>query len=318
MSETSPTAISHHLNAWLLIKKESKSHHTFAASKSAAKAFLRAVGNIPLPTLTEAHYSIFLRALKSYHARTEQLYATLIFGWFVYLGAKEIMPINISKLKYARENEQRRPGKRLRDFDHAALEQLKQSILGVQVGESALAQARAKAMVILAMESGLRVSELCKLRVGDLDLDHLRGKVIGKRDKQRRFPFTQKSVRAIQVYLRMRQRLEPDRGKDLKPSEIPVFVSHSKRGHSKLTPMDTDTARMDLAGMVTTLIGSTESPITPHVLRHFAGNELRKATGDLEIVRILLGHESMDTTKGYMHVEDEEALETYQRTFSSK
>ena len=318
MSDTSHPTIGHSLNAWLSIKKESKSLHTFNASKSAAKAFLRAVGNIPLPSLTEDHYSIFLRSLKSYHARTEQLYATLMFGWFEYLNAKEIKSFNISKLKYARENEQRRPGFRLRKFDRAALERLKECVVDFEFKKDDLPAARAKAVVILALDSGLRVSEFCKLRVGDLDFEHLQGSVIGKRDKERRFPFTRKSMRAIQSYLNMRKRLEPDRGKETKPSEVPVFVSHSKRGHSKLEPMDTDTARLDLARIVTLLPVLAKDPITPHVLRHFAGNELRKATGDLEIVRILLGHTSIDTTKGYMHVEDEEALETYQRTFGNE
>jgi len=315
----SPTVtIGHHLNAWLTMKKTSKSEHTFNASKSAAKAFLRAVGNIPLPSLTENHYSIFLRALKSYNARTEQLYSTLIFGWFVYLGAKDIKTFNISKLKYARENEQRRPGKRLRKFDRSALEQLKERVVDFEFKKDDLPSARAKAMVILALESGLRVSELCKLRMGDLDFEHRRGSVIGKRDKERWFPFTQKSIRAIQTYLNMRKRLEPDRGKESKPSDVPVFVSHSKRGHSKLEPIDTDMARLDLSKIVMLLPIISKNPITPHILRHFAGNELRKATGDLELVSFLLGHESMETTKGYMHVEEDEALETYQRVFGAE
>lgn len=315
MPDSSPT-ISKYLDAWLLIRKESKSLHTYKASKSAAKAFVDAIGDIPLPTLMEDHYSQFLSALKAYNARTEQLYATLIYGWFEYLGAKDIKTINIAKLKYARENEQRRPGKRLREFDQYALERLREGVSAWIVKSDDLLLARAKALVILGLASGLRVSELCELRTGDLDFERLQGTVIGKGNKERRFPFTKKSVSAIRFYLNMRKRLEPDRGKDLPQGEIPVFVSHSKRGHSKLAPIDTDTARMDLARMVNLLIGSPKKPITPHVLRHFAGNELRKATGDLEIARILLGHKSIETTKGYMHVEDEEALEAYHRTFS--
>lgn len=314
MPET-PSPISQHLNVWLSLRKESKSEHTFNASRSAAKAFLRAVGNIPLPSLTEKHYSTFLSYLKDYDARTEQLYSTLIFGWFEYLNAKEIRALNISKLKYARENEQRRPGKRLRKFDGADLERLKQAVIEFKVRDGDLALARAKALVILAIESGLRVSELCKLKVGDLDLERLQGTVIGKRNKERRFPYTKKSSRAIQVYLHMRKTKEPERGKEMRPSQTPVFVSHSKRGHRHLSPIDTDTARLDLYQIISILIGSTKHPITPHVLRHFAGNELRKATGDMEVVRILLGHESIETTKGYMHAEDEEALETYRRYF---
>lgn len=316
MPESSPT-VSKYLDAWLLIRKESKSIHTYQASRSAVKAFLDAIGDIPLPSLTEDHYSQFLSALKIYNAKTEQLYATLIYGWFEYLSAKDIKSINIAKLNYARDNEQRRPGKRLREFDRPALEHLKDAVSGWTVKADDLLTARAKALVILDFETGLRVSELCKLMIGDLDMEQLRGKVIGKGDKQRWFPFTKKSVTAIRFYLAMRRRLEPDRGKALPPSKTPLFVSHSKRGHSKLESLDTDTARADLERMVTLLITSPEKPITPHVVRHFAGNELRKKFKDLEIVRILLGHESIETTKGYMHVEEEEALTAYQEAFNN-
>lgn len=315
MSETSPSAmISEHLDAWLQIRKASKSPRTYEASKSAVKAFLQAVGDLPLPTLSESHYSEFLRALKIYNARTEQLYSTLIFGWFEYLNAKDLRSINISKLKYARENEQRRPGKRLRQMDTDAIELLKKQTAALDVKDD-LQLARARALVMLAIESGLRVSELCELRLKDIDMTRLQGTVIGKGNKQRRFPFTNKSSKIIQDYLAMRRRLEPDRSKGMRPTDVPVFVSHSKRGHKQLEPIDTDTARLDLAAIVALLVGESKYPITPHVLRHFAGNELRKATGDLEIVRIILGHENIETTKGYMHVEDEEALEAYHREF---
>jgi site-specific recombinase XerD len=314
MPDSSP-AISKYLEAWLTVRKASKSLQTYQASKSAVKAFVDAIGDIPLPSLTEEHYSQFLDYLKDYNARTEQLYSTLIYGWFIYLGAKDIKPVNVAKLTYARENEQRRPGKRLRDFDKNALAQLKENISEWSVKSDDLLTARAKALVILALESGLRVSELCKLTVGDLNFERLRGKVIGKGDKQRWFPFTKKSVSVIRFYLNMRRRLEPDRGKEQLISMTPVFVSHSKRGHSKLAGIDTDTARHDLERMLSLLMVTPETPITPHVLRHFAGNELRKRFKDLEIVRVLLGHENLETTKGYMHVEEEEALEAYHREF---
>ena len=196
MSETSST-ISQSLDAWLEIRKESKSNHTYQATQSAVKAFLKAVGDIPLPSLTEDHYSKFLSALKVYNDRTEQLYATLIYGWFVYLSAKDIKPVNIAKLQYARENEQRRPGKRLRELDKYALKRLKESVSDWIVKPDDLLTARAKGLVVLALESGLRVSELCRLLVGDLDFEQLHGKVIGKGNKQRKFPFTKKSVSAI-------------------------------------------------------------------------------------------------------------------------
>lgn len=314
MAEPSPT-IKKYLNDWLSVRRASKSVHTFSASKNAAMAFLRAVGDIPLPSLTEEHYSQFLRELKHYNARTEQLYSTLIFGWFVYLGAKDIKQVNLAKLKYARENEQRRPGGRLRRFDRTALEQLKQRVACMEFKnkKASLPIARAKAIVILAIDSGLRVSELCGLRIGNLDLENMQGTVVGKRDKERLFFFTTKSVKAIRQYMSMRQHFEPNRASNMEPLAIPVFVSHSKRGHSKLEPIETDMARLDLVSVLTTLGIVSKDPITPHVLRHFAGNELRKATGDLQLVSFLLGHKSIETTKGYMHVEEEEAMDAYRR-----
>lgn len=315
MPETSPT-ISQSLDTWLSVRRESKSIHTYETSKSAAKAFVEAVGDIPLPSLTEDHFSKFLSYLKSYNARTEQLYATLIYGWFVYLGAEEIKPLNMFKLTYARKNKQRRPGKRLRNFERSDIETLKQAVVNFKPVD--LYTARARAMVILFIESGLRVSELCGLRIGNIDLDQLKGTVIGKGDKERTFRFSRKSALAIQAYLQMRKAKEPKRGRDMKPIDIPIFVSHSKRGYSKLEPMDTDTARFDLYKMVVIFVGTPKHKITPHVLRHFAGNELRKTTKDLEVIRSILGHESITTTQGYMHVEEEEAEKAYRKHFGNE
>jgi site-specific recombinase XerD len=314
---TSPT-ISRYLNMWLSARREAKSIHTFEASKNAAKAFLNAVGDIPLPSLTEDHYSKFLSTLKRRNPYTEQLYAALIYGWFVYLGGEEIKPLNMFKLKYIRENRQRHPGRRLRKFHRADIEKLKRAAIDFKVKDGQLTAARARAMVILSIETGLRVSELCKLRMRNLDFQQLNGTVIGKRDKERKFYFTNKSTQAIQDYLHMRKVKEPRRGRDLKPEDVPIFVSHSKRGHSKLEPMDTDTARLDLYQMVITFVGNPKYKITPHVLRHFAGNELRKVTEDLEVVRSILGHDSIATTQGYMHVEEEEAEKAYRKHFGNE
>jgi Site-specific recombinase XerD len=315
-------SLAHHLNQWLSLVKGSKSDNTFRTSVNAGKSFMRAAGRIDISKLTEAHYSQFLKSLKGYNARTERLYSTIIFGFYKYLSAKEILLINLPKLEYIRQNEQRKPGKRLRKFDRPSIEQLKKYVIGYRIPIKKLPPieclilARSRALIILSLDSGLRVSEIVKLMRSDLDFSDLSGSVIGKGNKERQFLFTEDSVSALHFYFNLRARLEPGRYKDIFPDQSPVFVSHSKRGHNKLVPMDTDTARLDLRRMISTALIKMKYPVTNHMLRHFAGDDLYKRTGDIELTRVMLGHESTQTTAdNYIHDQDELLRKAYRKHY---
>jgi site-specific recombinase XerD len=302
------------LNDWLEVVKENRSKNTYNTSKAADKEFVKVIGDMPLKELTEEQYSIFLSRLKIHSPSTEKLYASIMYLFFEYLAAKEIHPMNVAALRYMRRYETRKIGKKLREFDRDALEAFRSFVFDFSAPEDALTLARAKAWITLAFESGLRAFELCGLRRNDLNLPKHYGIVTGKGNKEAKFYFTDRTVKAITAYLQMRSRLEAGRGANIPQDNRPLFVSHSKRGFSHLSPIDTDTARADLEQMVTLAIGE-DTTITPHVLRHFFIDEFLKQTDNTELARKAARHESMATTQKYLHVDDKEIQAAHRKVF---
>ena len=156
---------------------------------------------------------------------------------------------------------------------------------------------RARTIIILFYETGVRLAELVGLNVGDVDLSAHQIKVTGKRNKQRIIPFGQELEEVLGEYLRQRSeqplRLEEafflnDKGRRMSRVQVTTVV---KRHLSKVT---------------------TLKKRTPHVLRHsFATAMLNNGAG-LESVRKLLGHESVATTEIYTHTTFEQLKRVYE------
>ena len=156
---------------------------------------------------------------------------------------------------------------------------------------------RARTIIILFYETGIRLSELMGLDDADVDFLNRQLKVTGKRNKQRIVPFGNELGEVLEEYIRQRDgqalQLEPalflnDKGRRITKSQVEKIV---KQG---LT-------------MVTTL-----KKRSPHVLRHsFATAMLNNGAG-LESVRQLLGHESVATTEIYTHTTFEQLKRVYE------
>jgi integrase/recombinase XerD len=148
---------------------------------------------------------------------------------------------------------------------------------------------RDRAMLQLLYATGLRVSELCAVRL--LDLDSRTGviTVIGKGNKQRLIPVGSHALRAIDEYLgRGRPQL-------LKQRQCPyLFVT--ARG-SRMT-------RQSFWKLITCYgrqIGIFHN-LSPHVLRHSFATHLLEGGADLRSVQTMLGHADIGTTQIYTHV----------------
>ena len=139
--------------------------------------------------------------------------------------------------------------------------------------------------------AGLRVSELCALDVGDVDLDRGRVRVFGKGGKEREVPLGEPATEAVERYLRAgRGGIAPDGGDD---AAALLFNRRRKR----MTPRDVRGVveryrRSVLAGRRT----------SPHTLRHSFATHLMEGGADIRAVQELLGHASLQTTQRYTHV----------------
>ncbi len=303
------------LNDWLDQVNESRSKNTYKTSLAASREFVRALGDMPLQEFTDDHYSIFLSWLKRFSPTTEKAYASIMYSFCEYLAAKKAHPLNIAALIYSRKHETRRVGKRLREIDIEDLAKFRTFVFDLEVPKDDLTIARAKAWITLAYESGLRAFEICGLRRSNLNIPKQYGTVIGKGDKQAKFYFTDKSIRAINDYLQMRAEKEPRRGTNIPAGNKPLFVSHSDRRFKNLSPINTDTIRADLNKLTALAFGESVG-ITPHMIRHFFIDDFLRRTGNPEWTRKIARHDSAATTQHYIHTDDEEIQKVYREKFS--
>ena len=152
---------------------------------------------------------------------------------------------------------------------------------------------RNKALIETMYSCGLRVSELIDLRITNLFFSQGFIKVLGKGNKERLIPISNKAIREIENYLlQFRNTLAPMKG-----SENVVFLN--RRGH-KLTRVMIFTIVKNLA-----LKAGIKKPISPHTFRHSFATHLVEGGADLRAVQEMLGHESILTTEIYTHLNRE-------------
>lgn len=143
------------------------------------------------------------------------------------------------------------------------------------------------AILELLYSTGLRVSELVKTNMADIDFYRHEIRVIGKREKERIVILGDKAIKALNYYSKK------ERKKTLKKhNERAVFVNNKG---SRLTTRTIQRLFEKLSKL-------SGKHITPHVLRHSFATTLLNNGADLRVVQELLGHSSLQTTQLYTHV----------------
>ncbi len=144
---------------------------------------------------------------------------------------------------------------------------------------------------------GLRVSELCGLRVDDIDWSEQLVRVRGKGKKERMVPVGEPALQAIQNYWSMLK--QPPAGLS------PVFFAETKK-HAPLNPLQLSRRLKQYL-----VIAGLDPGLTPHKLRHSYATHLLDAGADLRCVQELLGHAHLITTQVYTHVTTERLKRAY-------
>jgi integrase/recombinase XerC len=159
-------------------------------------------------------------------------------------------------------------------------------------------EARDRAMWELLYSSGLRVSELVGLDVGDMDLDEAWVRVLGKGSKVREVPVGASAVEALRVWLTRRGSLDTLGSRAL-------FLNH--RG-GRLT------VRSVRRLLRQAQLRADMSPkVSPHGMRHSFATHLLDAGADLRGIQELLGHASLSTTQRYTHLSVAKLMEVYDK-----
>jgi integrase/recombinase XerC len=155
---------------------------------------------------------------------------------------------------------------------------------------------RARTIIILLYETGMRRSELAGLDNKDVDFDACQLKVTGKRNKQRIIPFGEEVARELKHYIEVRD------DKVEAHSEALFLNKHGERINVSQVYLD---VKQNLSRV------TTMKKRSPHVLRHSFATAMLNHDAGLESVRQLLGHESLETTQIYTHTTFEQLKRVY-------
>ena len=161
--------------------------------------------------------------------------------------------------------------------------------------------ARDRAILETLYSTGIRVSELIALNVGDIDLGTNVVRVRGKGKKERVIPIGPSAVKAILHYLDLRK---GERGPARTEVEALFINKHGQR-------LSTRSVRRKLDKYL--LEAGLDLSVSPHTLRHSFATHMLQRGADLRSVQEMLGHQSLSTTQIYTHVSGEKVKETYDK-----
>lgn len=151
--------------------------------------------------------------------------------------------------------------------------------------------------------TGLRVSELVDLKIGDLHLAMGLLQTIGKGDKERIIPLGDYAIQWIEKYLEEARPFLIKKNQN----ETHLFVNH----HGK--PLSRQGVWKNLKQIVQA--AGINKNITPHTLRHSFATHLLENGADLRIVQELLGHADISTTQIYTHITKQRMADVYKQHF---
>jgi integrase/recombinase XerC len=173
-------------------------------------------------------------------------------------------------------------------------------IVGAPDGASA-AGLRDRAALELMYGSGLRVSEVCGLDLGDVDLRGRQVRVRGKGDKERVVPLGEHAARAVQAYLAVRTAVVRPKRAVRAPSAL-LLTAHGNR----LGPRAVQTLTKRSGAL-----GAGRADLHPHALRHSCATHMLDGGADLRSIQEILGHSSLSTTQRYTHVSIDHLVRVY-------
>lgn len=145
-------------------------------------------------------------------------------------------------------------------------------------------------ILMLFLNCGLRVSELCKLNVNDIKENQIR--ILGKGNKERMLFLNDACIDAINAYLPCR--LEPNKNADAAGA---LFIS---RQHNRIRKTSVE----HLVKKYLAQAGLDATKYSAHKLRHTAATLMYKNGVDIRTLQDILGHENVNTTMIYTHIND--------------
>ncbi len=239
-----------------------------------------------LPEDTEPQlFDLFFRELNEagISIRTQARMISALRGFFSFLQLENILSFNPTALL-----ETPRLGRHLPEV--LSVEEIDRIESAIDLSRSD--GHRNKALIEVMYSCGLRVSEVINLRISNIFREEGFVRILGKGNKERLVPINDKALKEIDLYLfdRNQQSVDPDY------TDI-LFLNRFGRSLSRVYvfKMIKDLARK--AGITKT--------VSPHTFRHSFATHLMEGGADLRAIQEMLGHESIQTTEIYTHLDKE-------------
>jgi integrase/recombinase XerD len=240
-------------------------------------SYLTSVGALDLAALSQERIYGFLSSLKERNYASSSICRCLaaLKVFFRFLKREGVLTVDLGRY-----------------FESPKIWQLIPEVMTIEEVDALLAQPdlgdalgiRDKAVLELLYATGMRVSELCSLKINDVNDTFV--KVRGKGRKERLIPVGVVAIAALDRYL-VEVRKHCEDGASL-------FVTHRGRPLDRVTVWTQIRKYARLAGV--------EKTVSPHTLRHSFATHLLERGADLRLIQELLGHEDIGTTDRYTHV----------------
>jgi integrase/recombinase XerC len=158
-------------------------------------------------------------------------------------------------------------------------------------------------MLELFYSSGMRVSELTGLNLGDIDFAQGLVKVRGKGKKERIVPVGGQALRSVQEYLARRDEFQQE--SRASEGDLPLFIGRNGKR----------IIQRSVARIVDRYVlqSGISKKVSPHTLRHSFATHLLDAGADLRAIQELLGHANLSTTQKYTSVSVAKLMEIYDK-----
>ena len=297
-----------------------RSPRTIFAYRNALNQFVSVVGEDV--ELNLSAYTKFLISIKSKSPATKRVYTTAIRKFYAFHKAW-----NPDELKEVTEHYTRTQGKRIVNFNREAVEKVIAYCVSLNSESAsspreALEALRDRAFVLTLVDTGLRISEACALKRGDIDWLEQRSIIIGKGDKQAVVYYSNRCIEALKAYLHARASVEPNSRTPL--GSQPLFARHDIRASKRIRPITAGGMWKAIKGDPKQgVIGRIEeagverNALRIHDFRHYFVTMTYLAKGDLKMSQVLARHESIATTNRYAHF-NTEAAKAYDEIFNKR
>lgn len=157
---------------------------------------------------------------------------------------------------------------------------------------------RNRMVILILYATGIRLNELITLKTASIDFAGNRLKVLGKRNKERIIPFSEKMRGEMQAYLKVKEEKFPMN------SDWLIVTNKGAKAYPKLIYRIVHDA----------LAGYTATRKSPHVLRHTFATHLLNNGASLNAIKDMLGHADLSATQIYTHTSIEQLKSIYSQT----